>query len=94
MFITCVLGMDDYIPYESLGVEDEDEITGERLSVPGGLLCSVPPMLLNRPSEISRCGMRCNSAMTPLTSLLSQGGSLDRSAAIGDCSTSNTPSLS
>jgi len=50
-----LLGIEDYIPIESLGVEDEDETTGERLSVPAGICCDIPPMSLNRPSEISRC---------------------------------------
>jgi hypothetical protein len=50
-----LLGIEDYIPVESLGVEDEDETTGERLSVPANICCNIPPMPLNRPSEISRC---------------------------------------
>jgi len=47
------LGIDCYIPFEPFGVEDEDETTGERLSVPASACCDVPPMPLNRPSEIS-----------------------------------------
>ncbi|KIM85232.1 hypothetical protein PILCRDRAFT_817232 [Piloderma croceum F 1598] len=55
VFDTLILEwIEDYIPVESLGVEDEDETTGERLSVPANICCNIPPMPLNRPSEISR----------------------------------------
>jgi hypothetical protein len=48
------LGIEEYIPLGPFGVEDEDDITGERLSVPAGSHFNVPPMPLNRPSDISR----------------------------------------
>lgn len=47
-------GIDDYIPSHPLDVEDEDEETGERLSVPSLICCDIPPLPLARPSEMSR----------------------------------------
>lgn len=49
-----MLGIEDYIPFESFGVEDEDETAGDCLSVPAGAEFSIPPMPRNRPSDISR----------------------------------------
>ena len=63
-----VSGIEDCIPFESFGVDDEDEMTGERLSVPAGVYCNIPPMPLNRPSEISRYVITSycrNSALIP-----------------------------
>lgn len=50
---TC-LGIDDHVPSEPLGIDDEDEETGERLSIPSPMCCNIPPLPLTRPSEISR----------------------------------------
>jgi hypothetical protein len=48
------VGIDAYIPEESLGIEDENKITGERLSVPCPSTFKIMPHLERRPSDIVR----------------------------------------
>ncbi|KAF4608445.1 hypothetical protein EYR40_000790 [Pleurotus pulmonarius] len=46
--------VDKYIPEESLGIEDEDQESGEMLSVPCPPTFDVPSQKLRRPADISR----------------------------------------
>jgi hypothetical protein len=54
--LTPMTGIDTYIPEVSLGVDDADEVTGERLSIPSAPIFSIPAhwQLLPRPSDINR----------------------------------------
>jgi hypothetical protein len=47
-------GIDTHVPDAPLNQEDEDEITGERLSIPCPAIFSVPQQRLTRPSDIHR----------------------------------------
>ncbi|KAK7014884.1 microtubule associated protein [Favolaschia claudopus] len=46
--------IDAHIPETSLGVEDEDPVTGERLAVPGPAIFDIPYQKERRPSDIIR----------------------------------------
>jgi hypothetical protein len=46
--------MEEFVPCESLGVSDEDESTGERLTVPCEPFFSIPPLPLARAEDIER----------------------------------------
>ncbi|KAF7363420.1 Microtubule associated protein [Mycena sanguinolenta] len=46
--------IDAYIPETSLGIEDEDHITGERLTVPFPPIFNIPPHHERRPTDIMR----------------------------------------
>ncbi|EGN92463.1 hypothetical protein SERLA73DRAFT_117361 [Serpula lacrymans var. lacrymans S7.3] len=48
---------EEFVPCLSLGVEDEDEKTGERFSVPCQPFYNVPPLPLGRPADIERLFM-------------------------------------
>jgi hypothetical protein len=48
------VGVDTFIPEDPLDDDDEDEATGERLSIPCLPLFNIPPQRLTRPSDVNR----------------------------------------
>lgn len=49
-----ITGIDSHIPDESLGVEDEDRLTGERLTIPCPPVFNIPFHIERRPTDIMR----------------------------------------
>jgi hypothetical protein len=49
-----IIGVDSHIPEHSLGIDDANWVTGERLSIPCPSIFRIAPHLERRPSDIIR----------------------------------------